>query len=200
MAKVSDLERCPWAGESPEMQAYHDDEWGVPLRDGRRLFGLLVLEGAQAGLSWSTILRKREGYLRAMDGLDPDAIAGYDAARIDALLQDPGIVRNRAKVRSAVQNARAHQRVCAEEGDFGAYVWSFVGGEPQLPDRPLYAREVRSTSPEGDLLSEDLLRRGFSFVGPTIVYAFMQSAGLVDDHAVGCHKYRGPLAEPPRPM
>ena len=176
------------------MQAYHDDEWGVPLRDGRRLFGLLLLEGAQAGLSWSTILRKREGYLRAMDGLDPAAIAGYDEKRIEALLQDEGIVRNRAKVRSAVQNARAYQQVCADEGDFGAYVWSFVGGEPQLPDRPLLAGDIRATSPEGDLLSKDLRRRGFSFVGPTIVYAFMQSAGLVDDHAVGCHRYRGPLA------
>jgi len=182
------------------MCAYHDREWGVPLHDGRRLFGLLLLEGAQAGLSWSTILRKREGYLRALDGLDPDAIAAYDEARIEALLGDPGIVRNRAKVRAAVQNARAYQRLSADRGDFGTYVWDFVGGEPQIPDHPLEAGDVRGTSPEGDLLSADLRRRGFSFVGPTITYAFMQSAGLVDDHVVGCHRYRGPLAAAAEPM
>jgi len=175
------------------MIAYHDEEWGVPQRDGGRLFELLLLEGFQAGLSWRTILHKRARYREVMDGFDPQRIAGYGGAKLEELLADPGIVRNRLKLRGAVRNAQAYLRLCEREGDFGEWSWSFVGGEPKLPSRPLTAATLPATTPESDALSKALRRAGFTFVGSTICYAFMQAAGLVDDHLVGCDRYRGPL-------
>jgi DNA-3-methyladenine glycosylase I len=172
------------------MIAYHDDEWGVPSHDDRHLFELLMLDVNQAGLSWTTILRKRENFRRAYDGFDPNLVARYDEADLQRLLNDPGIVRNRLKVRAAVQNARAFLAVQRQEGSFERYVWTFVGG--QTIRRPGLTREtIPASTPESDALSKDLKRRGFTFVGSTIVYAFMQSAGLVDDHLPGCFRYQG---------
>jgi DNA-3-methyladenine glycosylase I len=177
--------RCEWAGTDPLYVAYHDEEWGVPVHDDRTLFELLILEGAQAGLSWSTILNKRENYRRAFDNFDPKKVATYDEDKIARLLQDPGIVRNRLKVRSAVQNAQAFLRVQEEFGSFDAYVWQFVGGQPiQNTWRSL--SEIPAETDESRALSKDLKKRGFNFVGPTIIYAFMQSVGLVNDHVVDC--------------
>jgi DNA-3-methyladenine glycosylase I len=180
--------RCAWAGADALYRAYHDREWGVPLHHERRLFELLCLEGAQAGLAWITILRKRAAYRRAFDRFDPRKVAGYGAARIRALLADPGIVRNRLKVEGAVQNARAFLALRAELGSFDRFVWSFVGGEPrQNAWRSL--KDVPARTPESDALSEALRRRGFTFVGSTICYAFMQAAGLVNDHTVDCFRW-----------
>jgi DNA-3-methyladenine glycosylase I len=181
--------RCPWAGDDPLYVAYHDDEWGVPLRDDRALFELLVLEGAQAGLSWITVLRKREAYRRAFDGFDAARIARYSEARLERLLRDPGIVRNRAKVRGTVASARAFLELQAEPGGFARHVWSFVGGRPRH-NRWQALRQVPAETPESQALSKDLRRRGFTFVGPTICYAFMQAAGLVNDHLVSCYRHR----------
>jgi len=189
--------RCPWAGDDPLCLAYHDHEWGVPLHDDRRLFEMLILEGAQAGLSWITILRKRARYREAFDGFDPERIARYDRRRIAALLQDPGIVRNRAKLEAAVQNARAFSRLVDELGSFDRHLWSFVGGRPRL-NRFRESKDVPSESPESRAMSQDLRRRGFGFVGPTICYAFMQATGLVNDHLLRC--FRHPTQrEAPRP-
>jgi len=183
------LERCDWAsGGDPLMEAYHDREWGVPVHDDRTIFEFLVLEGAQAGLSWRTILNRREGYRAAFDGFDPQEVARYDARRIDALLRDPGIVRNRRKVESAVANARAFLRVQEEFGSFDAYVWRFVGGEP-IVNRWTGQSQIPATSPESEAMSRDLKQRGFSFVGPTICYAHMQATGMVVDHLVGCFRW-----------
>jgi DNA-3-methyladenine glycosylase I len=180
--------RCGWAGTDPLYRAYHDREWGVPLHDGRRLFELLCLEGAQAGLAWITILRKRAGYRRAFDRFDPRKVAGYRATRIGKLLADPGIVRNRLKVEGVVQNARAYLALRAEMGSFDRFVWGFVGGEPrQNAWRSL--KEVPALTPESDALSKALRQRGFTFVGSTICYAFMQAAGLVNDHLVDCFRH-----------
>lgn len=179
--------RCAWCGTDPLYVAYHDEEWGVPLHDDRRLFELLVLEGAQAGLSWITVLRKREAYRRAFDGFDPHLVAAYTPERQAAILQDPGIVRNRLKVAAAVTNARAFLAVQAGFGSFDAYLWGFAGGRPQV-NRWRSTAEVPAVTPAAEALSKDLRRRGFTFVGPTIVYAYMQSAGLVDDHVLGCWK------------
>ncbi len=184
-------DRCEWAGADPRMIAYHDEEWGVPVHDDRRLFEFLILEGAQAGLSWSTILNKRAAYRAAFDGFDPAQVAGYDAAKIAALLADPGIVRNRLKINGAVKNAQAFLRVQAEFGSFDRYVWRFVGGAPRQNAWPSL-REVPARTPESDALSRDLKKRGFTFVGSTICYAFMQAVGLVNDHVVGC--FRRPLS------
>jgi DNA-3-methyladenine glycosylase I len=168
--------------------AYHDVEWGVPVRDDGKLFEFLVLEGAQAGLSWSTILRKREGYRVAFDGFDPVKVASYDEDRISQLLADPGIVRNRQKVRSAVSNARAFLAVQQEFGTFSHYIWSFTGGTPiQNSWRTL--DQIPSTSPLAEAISRDLKSRGFRFVGPTIVYAHMQATGMVNDHLVTCFRH-----------
>jgi DNA-3-methyladenine glycosylase I len=168
--------RCAWAGADPLYRAYHDREWGVPLRDDRRLFELLVLEGAQAGLSWITILRKREGYRRAFDRFDPERMARYGAARVGKLLADPGIVRNRLKVRAAIENARAYLALREELGSFARFVWGHVGGRPrQNAWRAL--GDVPARTPESDALSRALRQRGFTFVGSTICYAFMQAAG-----------------------
>jgi DNA-3-methyladenine glycosylase I len=181
------LVRCGWAGTDPLYVQYHDEEWGVPLHDDRRLFEMLILEGAQAGLSWITILRKREAYRRAFDGFDPRKVARFTPSRVERLLADPGIVRNRLKVEGAVRNARAFLAVQEELGSFDAYVWGFVGGKPRKNGWRSLA-EVPARTPESDALSRDLKRRGFTFVGSTICYAFMQATGLVDDHVDGCFR------------
>ncbi len=180
--------RCPWAGSDPLYLRYHDSEWGVPVHDDRHFFEMLVLEGAQAGLAWITILRKREGYRDAFDGFDPAAVAGYDDPRVEALLGNPAIVRNRLKVESAVGNARAFLRVQEEHGSFDRYVWRFVDGRPRQ-NRWRAMGEVPAETPESRALSRDLKRRGFRFVGPTICYAFMQATGLVNDHLVDCFRH-----------
>ena len=181
--------RCPWAGSDPLYLRYHDSEWGVPVHDDRHFFEMLVLEGAQAGLAWITILRKREGYRDAFDGFDPAVVARYDDRRVEALLGNPAIVRNRLKVGSAVANARAFLRVQEEHGSFDRYVWRFVEGRPRQ-NRWRGMAEVPAETPESRTLSRDLKRRGFRFVGPTICYAFMQAVGMVNDHLVGCYRYR----------
>jgi DNA-3-methyladenine glycosylase I len=180
--------RCEWAEGSAEMTAYHDEEWGVPSRDDRHLFELLTLEGAQAGLSWSTILRKREGYRRAFAQFDAEAVARYGAADVERLLADPGIVRNRAKVESTIANARAVLAAREELGSFAALVWGVVDGEPRRNRRRTLA-EIPAETDESRAMSRELKRRGFRFVGPTTLYAFMQAAGLVDDHVVDCFRH-----------
>ena len=180
--------RCAWAGDDPLYVAYHDTEWGVPLHDDHRLFELLTLEGAQAGLAWITILRKREGYRAAFDGFDPDKIARYGKRKIESLLKDPGIVRNRAKVEGTVLNARAFAAVREEFGGFDRHLWSFVGGRP-LQNLRASMKDVPAETDESRAMSKDLKKRGFTFVGPTICYAFMQAAGLVNDHVVNCFRH-----------
>ncbi len=181
--------RCPWAGDDPLMIAYHDKEWGVPLRDDQRLFEFLVLEGAQAGLSWSTILKRRAAYRAAFDNFDLAKVAGFGSQRIARLLKDPGIVRNVLKVNSAVTNARAVLAVQKEYGSFSDYVWSFVGGRPIQAQRQGMS-DIPAKTSEAEALSEDLIWRGFKFVGPTICYAFMQAVGMVNDHVTGCFRFR----------
>ena len=185
--------RCSWVGTDPLQIVYHDQEWGVPLHDDRTLFEFLVLDGAQAGLSWRTILKKRENYQRAFDRFDPVLVARYDAAKVDALLQDAGIVRNRRKIESAITNAQAFLKIQAEFGSFDTYIWQFVDGSPIQNCWPSWA-EVPATTPRSDTMSKDLKRRGFKFVGSTICYAFMQSAGMVNDHTVDCFRY--PILKP----
>lgn len=185
--------RCGWVPPDPRYTAYHDEEWGVPLHDDRRLFELLILEGAQAGLSWSTILNKRESYRAAFDDFDPVKVAAYDDAKVAELLANPGIVRNRLKVASAITNAQAFLAVQAEHGSFDQYAWSFVGGAPLVNTWEDHTQLPAETT-ESQALSKDLRKRGFRFVGPTIMYAFMQAAGMVNDHEVGCYRY-GELAE-----
>lgn len=180
--------RCPWCGTDPLYRAYHDTEWGVPVRDDRTLFEFLVLEGAQAGLSWITVLRKRENYRRLFDGFDPERVARYTPARIERLLQDGGIIRNRLKVEAAVGNARAFLAVRDEFGSFSDYIWAFVDGRPIVNTFRSLA-EVPATTPLAERISRDLRRRGFRFVGPTIVYAHMQATGMVNDHLVDCHRH-----------
>lgn len=180
--------RCPWAGDDPLYVAYHDEEWGVPVHDDRTLFEFLILEGAQAGLSWSTILNKREGYRQAFDNFDPQKVAAYDEAKIAALLQNPGIVRNRLKVHSAVQNAQAFLDVQEEFGSFDAYIWRFVDGQP-IQNRWQELSQVPAETDESRAMSKALKKRGFNFVGPTIMYAYMQAVGLVNDHLVSCFRY-----------
>ena len=177
--------RCQWAGTDPLYVRYHDREWGVPVHNDRRLFEMLILEGAQAGLSWITILRKRPAYRSAFDRFDPRKVARYGAARKRALLRNPGIVRNRLKIDAAVTNARAFLVVQEEFGSFDAYVWRFVGGRPKI-NRPRSLKDIPPRTAESDALSKDLKTRGFTFVGSTICYAFMQAVGLVDDHIRGC--------------
>ena len=180
--------RCSWASREPNI-AYHDTEWGVPVHDDQVLFEFLILEGAQAGLSWETILKKRDAYRRAFDDFDPVKVARYTDKKQEKLLQDEGIVRNRLKVASAVTNARAFLAVQKEFGSFDAYVWRFVGGQP-IVTKPRTMKEVPAKTPESDALSKDLLSRGFKFVGSTICYAFMQATGLVNDHARDCFRQR----------
>ncbi|MEV2278116.1 DNA-3-methyladenine glycosylase I [Nocardiopsis sp. NPDC049922] len=179
-------QRCAWArGASDLMLAYHDEEWGRPSHDDRHLFEMLVLEGAQAGLSWSTVLDKRENYRRALDGFDPETVAAYDQARLDALLQDPGIIRNRLKVASVVRNAQAFLRVRDEYGAFADYLWGWVDGSP-IVNRFTDMSQIPASTPLSDRISKDLKKRGFTFVGTTITYAYLQANGLVEDHLVGC--------------
>jgi DNA-3-methyladenine glycosylase I len=181
--------RCAWAGSDPLYVAYHDEEWGVPEHDDRKLFEMLILEGAQAGLSWSTILNKRAAYLEAFDGFDPQKVAQYDEDKIQELLANPGIVRNKLKVRSAVQNANAFLEVQAEFGSFDAYIWQFVGGKPKVNAWKSLS-EIPAETEESRAMSKDLKKRGFNFVGPTICYAFMQAVGMVNDHVMDCFRYR----------
>jgi DNA-3-methyladenine glycosylase I len=181
--------RCGWAGADPVYVAYHDEEWGVPVHDDRRLFEFLVLEGAQAGLSWITILRKRASYRRAFAGFDPARVARFDRRAVRALLGNAGLVRNARKIDSAVENAKAFLRVQREFGSFARYVWGFVDGSPRRNAwRSLAA--IPASTPDSVTLSKDLRRRGFRFVGPTICYAFMQATGMVNDHLVSCFRYR----------
>ncbi len=182
-------ERCAWVPESdPLYVAYHDEEWGVPERDDRALYELLTLEGAQAGLSWSTILHKREGYRRAFAGFDPAKVARFDARREQKLLADPGIVRNRLKVSSTIENARRVLETQEELGSFSALLWGFVDGEPLVGGWKSVG-EIPAETPVSKAMSKELKRRGFRFVGPTVCYAFMQAAGLVDDHVVSCFRF-----------
>ena len=180
--------RCAWAGGDALRETYHDIEWGVPVHDDTRLFELLILEGAQAGLSWDTILRKREAYRAAFAGFDPLAVARFRKREIAALLRDPGIVRNRLKVHAAVGNAAAFLAVQAEFGTFDRYIWRFVGGRP-IRNRWRTRRQVPATTAASDAMSRDLRRRGFRFVGPTICYAYMQATGMVNDHVVSCFRH-----------
>lgn len=181
--------RCPWPGTDSLYVAYHDTEWGVPLHDDLRHFEFLVLDGAQAGLSWLTILRKRENYRRAFAGFDPARVARFGPAKIESLLADPGIVRNRLKVEGAVASAKAFLSVQREFGSFDAYIWSFVEGKTQV-HRWRSIRQIPPKTPESERMSRDLIQRGFRFVGPTICYAYMQAAGLVNDHLVDCFRYK----------
>lgn len=185
---LPDKIRCGWATGELSLR-YHDEEWGVPSHDDQTLFEFLVLEGAQAGLSWSTILNKRENYRKAFAGFDPERVARFDRRKIDALLRDPGIVRNKLKVVSAVENAKAFLRVRKEFGSFDTYVWQFVGGHPRVNHRKSM-RVIPARTPESDAMSKDLKGRGFNFVGSTICYAFMQAVGMVNDHILQCFRYK----------
>ncbi len=184
---LSTLTRCEWAGDG-EMLAYHDREWGVPVHDDRLLFEFLILEGAQAGLSWRTILGRRAGYRRAFDQFDAQRIATYDPDKIQELLQDPGIIRNRLKVEATIKNARSFLAVQNEFGSFDTYLWRYIGGAPKRNAWHAFS-EVPARTPESDAMSKDLQRRGFSFVGSTICYAFMQAVGIVNDHLIDCFRY-----------
>ena len=182
------MTRCSWCGTDPLYVRYHDEEWGVASHDDRHLFEMLILEGAQAGLSWITILRKRDAYRRAFVNFDPARVARFTPARIERLLADPGIVRNRLKIEGAVRNARAFLDVQRDAGSFDRYLWQFVGGTPKV-NRPARMRDVPARTPESDALSRDLKKRGFTFVGSTICYAFMQAVGMVNDHWTQCFRY-----------
>jgi len=193
---AAESKRCPWSeGIDPQYQLYHDTEWGVPVRDDRKHFEFLVLEGAQAGLSWWTILRKREGYRRAFAGFDASKVARFGASHVERLLANPAIVRNRQKVEAAIANARGFLAIQKEFGSFDAYVWDFVGGAP-IVNRWKKQKDVPATSAESDALSKDLKARGFKFVGSTIIYAHMQATGLVNDHLRDCFRYRQVGSDP----
>jgi DNA-3-methyladenine glycosylase I len=189
------VQRCPWAGD--ELSAiYHDQEWGVPVHDDRALFEFLILEGAQAGLSWITILKKRQAYRKAFDRFDPRKVARYDEPKLQALLANPGIVRNRLKIYGAVRNAKAFLAVQKEFGSFDNYIWQFVGGR-SIQNRWKRIEQVPPRTPQSDVMSKDLAKRGFTFVGSTICYAFMQATGMVNDHLVGCFRHAD-LAKSPK--
>ena len=194
------MNRCEWApAESAIYLAYHDEEWGVPVHDDGHLFEMLTLEGAQAGLSWSTILNKREGYRRAFSGFDPGKVARFSARRVDRLLSDPSIVRNRLKIESTIANARAVLHVQETDGSLDSFLWSFVGGTPKV-NRFRTLGEIPAETAESKAMAKDLKRRGFKFVGPTVCYAFMQACGLVMDHVASCFRYdelAAPAGEPP---
>ena len=188
--EVSDRKRCGWASlDDPLYREYHDKEWGVPVHDDRTMFEFLVLEGNQAGLSWGTILRKRENFRRAFDGFDPGKVARYDGKKVRTLLGDAGIIRNRLKIQAAVANAKAFLEVQREFGSFDAYIWRFVGGRPRV-NRWKSLGQIPATTPESEAMSRALLSRGFRFVGPTICYAHMQATGMVNDHVVSCFRHR----------
>ncbi len=186
---ISEPERCQWCGTDPLYVSYHDEEWGVPVRDDRTQFEFLILEGAQAGLSWSTILKKREGYRRNFADFDPEKVARFTEKRLAKILLDPGIVRNRLKVQAAVTNARAFLQVQEEFDGFGNYIWRFVDGRSKQ-NRWRTMADLPATTAESDALSKDLKSRGFKFVGSTIIYAHMQATGLVNDHVVSCFRHR----------
>ena len=179
---------CPWPGDDALMRTYHDTEWGVPLRDDRKLFEFLILEGMQAGLSWRTILHKRENFRRAFDGFDPEKVARYTAAKCKKLLQDAGIIRNRLKVYAAVSNAKAFLAIQEKEGSFRKYIWQFTEGK-SIVNRWKALKQLPATSPESDAMSLDLKEKGFKFVGSTVCYAHMQATGMVNDHIVSCHRH-----------
>jgi len=185
---MTEVSRCPWSVSDPLYIAYHDEEWGVQEHDDHKLFEMLILEGAQAGLSWITILKRRETYRHAFDNFDPAIIARYDDAKVAVLLADPGIIRNRQKVAATIQNARAFLDVQDAFGSFDAYIWQFVGGSPRQNESTELS-QIPAETPESRAMSKDLRKRGFSFVGPTICYAFMQACGLVNDHLVSCFRY-----------
>ena len=191
MNKTSTLaERCAWADSASDLYVrYHDTEWGVPVHEDGKHFEFLILEGAQAGLSWYTVLNKREGYRKAFAQFDPNKVARFSEKRVETLLKNPGIIRNRLKVRAAIINARAFLELQKEYGSFDGYAWQFVGAKP-IQNRWRSMNEVPATSPESDALSKDLTKRGFKFVGSTIIYAHMQAVGMVNDHLVGCFRYR----------
>jgi DNA-3-methyladenine glycosylase I len=185
--KSTDLVRCAWAG-NPLAIRYHDEEWGVPQYEDRILFEFLILEGAQAGLSWDTVLQKRENYRASFDGFDPQRMARYHRRKLQSLLRNPGIIRNRLKIASAVSNAKAFLAVQKEFGSFDAYIWQFVGGKPRV-NAWRSTQRIPASTPESDAMSKDLKKRGFNFVGSTICYAFMQAIGMVNDHSVKCFRY-----------
>lgn len=182
-------QRCPWCGDDPLYKRYHDTEWGVPVHDDGKLFEFLILEGAQAGLSWITILKKREAYRKAFAGFDPETVARYGQKDIDRLLANPGIVRNRLKIESSIGNARAFLDVQEQHGSFDHYIWHFVDGEPIVNQFKTMA-EIPASTPLSETISKDLKKRGFKFVGPTIVYAHMQATGMVNDHLIGCFRWQ----------
>jgi DNA-3-methyladenine glycosylase I len=184
----SDVVRCPWAKSELNIP-YHDEEWGVPVHDERRLFEFVILEGAQAGLSWDTVLKKRARYRQVFDNFDPQKVARYDKKKVKALLADAGIIRNRLKIAATIGNARAFLKVQEEFGAFDAYIWRFVEGRPRQNARKSH-KQVPATSPQSDAMSEDLKQRGFRFVGSTICYAFMQATGMVNDHLTACFRYK----------
>ncbi|HRN49805.1 MAG TPA: DNA-3-methyladenine glycosylase I [Anaerolineales bacterium] len=181
--------RCGWHGDDPLYTQYHDEEWGLPLHDERRLFEMLILEGAQAGLSWITVLRKREAYRAAFDTFDAKTVAAYGEAKVAELLSNPGIIRNRAKIGAAIGNAQAFLKVQEEFGSFDTYIWQFVGGMP-ITNRRQTLKDIPAETPESQAMSKDLKKRGFRFVGPTICYAYMQATGMVNDHLVDCFRYK----------
>ncbi len=191
---ASTKRRCGWVTKDPIYMAYHDEEWGVPVHDDRRLFEFLILEGAQAGLSWLTVLKRREGYRRAFAGFDPEKVARFGPGRIEKLLKDTGIIRNRLKVNGAVKNARAFLKIQEEFGSFDAYSWRFVDGQQKVNAFETQ-KQVPATSPISDAFSKDLKQRGFSFVGSTIIYAHMQAVGMVNDHLVSCFRYHEVMAQ-----
>jgi DNA-3-methyladenine glycosylase I len=186
---MQEKNRCPWCLGFEQYVRYHDEEWGVPVHDDRKHFEFLILEGAQAGLSWATILKKREGYRKAFADFDPAKVAKFTDKRLEKILQDPSIVRNRLKVYAAVNNAKQFIKVQQEFGSFDRYIWQFVGGKP-IVNKHKTMRDVKATTPESDALSKDLLKRGFKFVGSTVIYAHMQACGLVNDHLVDCWRYK----------
>ncbi len=183
------MNKCPWALASPLEEHYHDHEWGVPVHDDRVLFEFLILEGAQAGLSWATVLKRREGYRNAFDNFDVEVVAGYDDTKINALLTNPQIIRNRLKILAAVSNAQAFLKVQQEFGSFACYIWSFVDNRP-LQNAWVSMKEVPTTTPHSDAMSKDLKKRGFKFVGSTICYAYMQATGMVNDHLADCFRHQ----------
>jgi DNA-3-methyladenine glycosylase I len=188
------LSRCSWAQDSDLMRLYHDTEWGIPVYDDHHLFEKLCLEGFQAGLSWRTILHKRENFRAAFDIFEAEKMANYDEAKIAELMQDAGIIRNRLKVMGAVQNAQAYLHLVEQTGSFSKWLWAFVGHQTILPSVPLTRDKIPSSTPIAEAMSKALKKAGFTFVGPTSCYAFMQSMGMVDDHVMDCFKYRGPVA------
>jgi DNA-3-methyladenine glycosylase I len=189
MSETLTVKRCAWALSSQQYLEYHDKEWGVPVHDDRKLFEMLILEGVQAGLSWSLILKKRDGYLQAFDGFDAHKIAHYDDRKVQELLANPEIVRNRLKIRAAIQNARAFLELQSQYGSFDAFLWRFVGGQP-MQNAWQTLQEIPASTRESDAVSKELKRQGFTFVGTTICYAFMQAVGMVNDHTVECFRWQ----------